>query len=404
NVDELNEAGKEIIRAVQRKSFIKETLLLHPRNVEESSLFRLDPILAKDGIIRVGGRIRLAHQGRGMTHNSIRSSGFWIIGGVSAVSNHISKCVKCRKLITSDPAISLDTSSFMNAYRRFVGRRGPIRQLRSDRGTNFVGCRTELQAALSEMNQETVSQKLLKENCDFIKFQMNVPHASHMGGSWERQIRSVRNVLSALLDAHGEQLDDESLRTFMVEAEAIINSRPLSLNFASDLEPLTPNHLLTMKSNIILPPPGEFQRADVYSKKRWRRVQYLINEFWSGWKKEFLQSLQTRQKWVRPQKNLKKGDIVVVNDEDLPRNQWKLARVAETFPSDDALVRKVKLAMADSTLDSRGRRKRPISYLNRPVHKLVLLLSYYMVQEEPSFLIRLSMPIDAETTENYYRR
>ena len=481
NVDELNEAGKEIIRIVQRKSFIKETLLLHQRNVEESSpnvergnkeshgvpksssLFRLDPILTKDGVLRVGGRIRranmpldvkhpcilpkkghvteliichfhkkVAHQGRGMTHNSIRSSGFWIIGGVSPVSNHISKCVKCRKVrgelqkqrmadlpedrlepsppftysavdyfgpwlvkegrrnvkrygvlftclvsraIHLETAISLDTSSFLNAYRRFVGRRGPVRQLRSDRGTNFVGCRTELQAALSEMNQETVRQKLLKENCDLIKFQMNVPHASHMGGSWERQIRSVRNVLSALLDAHGEQLDDESLRTFMVEAEAIINSRPLSLNFASQLEPLTPNHLLTMKSNIILPPPGEFQRADVYSKKRWRRVQYLINEFWSRWKKEFLQSLQTRQKWVRPQKNLKKGDIVVVNDEDLPRNQWKLARVAETFPSDDNLVRKVKLAMADSTLDSRGRRKRPISYLDRPVHKLVLLLS-----------------------------
>jgi hypothetical protein len=236
---------------------------------------------------------------------------------------------------------SLDTSSFLNAYRRFVGRRGPIRQLKSDRRTIFVGSVTELQAALSEMNQETVRQQLLKENCDFIKFQMNVLHASHIGGSWERQIRSVRNVLSALLDTNGEQPDDESLRTVMVEAEAIINSRPLSLNFASELEPLTPNHLLTLKSNIILPSPGEFQRADVYSKKRWRRVQYLINEFWSHWKKEFLQSLQTRQKWVQPQKNLKKGDIVVVNDEDLPRNQWKLARVAETFPSDDGLVRKV---------------------------------------------------------------
>lgn len=182
---------------------------------------------------------------------------------------------------------------------------------------------------------------------------MNVPHASYMGGSWERQIRSVRNVLSALLDAHGEQLDDESLRTFMVEAEAIINSRPLSLNFASELEPLTPNHLLKMKSNVILPPPGQFQRADVYSKKRWRRVQYLINEFWSRWKKEFLHSLQTRQKWVE-----------------------------ETYPSDDGLVRKVKLAVGDSTLDNKGRRKRPISYIDRPVHKLVLLLSNEEFQDQ----------------------
>ena len=161
----------------------------------------------------------------------------------------------------------------------------------------------------------------------------------------------------------------------MVEAEAIINSRPLSLSFASHPEPLTPNHLLTMKSNVVLPPPGEFQWADVYSRKRWRRVQYLTNVFWNRWRKEFLQSLQIRQKWIRPKKNLQKGDVVIVSDELLPRNQWKLARVAEVYVSDDNLVRKVKLAMADSTLDNKGRRKRPVSYLDRPVHKLVLLLA-----------------------------
>ena len=88
---------------------------------------------------------------------------------------------------------------------------------------------------------------------------------------------------------------------------------------------------------------------DTYSKKRWRRVQYLINEFWYRWRKDFLQSLQARQKWIRPRKNLQVEDVVI--------------------------VRKVKLAMADSTLDDKGRRKRPIAYLERPVQKLVLLLS-----------------------------
>ena len=51
---------------------------------------------------------------------------------------------------------------------------------------------------------------------------MNVPNASHMGGVWKRQIRTVRNVLSVLLDQHGDQLDDETLRIFLVEAEAIV--------------------------------------------------------------------------------------------------------------------------------------------------------------------------------------
>ena len=80
---------------------------------------------------------------------------------------------------------------------------------------------------------------------------MNVPSASHIGGVWERQIRSVRNVLLVLLENNGNQLDDESLSTFMCEAEAIINSRPLTVDGLADpdsLAPLTPNHLLTMKS------------------------------------------------------------------------------------------------------------------------------------------------------------
>ena len=52
-------------------------------------------------------------------------------------------------------ANSLDTSSFLiNAYRRFIGRRRPVRHLRSDRGTNFVDCKNELKQALTEMDQE----------------------------------------------------------------------------------------------------------------------------------------------------------------------------------------------------------------------------------------------------------
>ena len=56
---------------------------------------------------------------------------------------------------------------------------------------------------------------------------MNVPAASHMGGVWERPIRSVRAVLASVLTSNGEQLDDELLRTLMCEAESIVNSRPI---------------------------------------------------------------------------------------------------------------------------------------------------------------------------------
>ena len=129
-----------------------------------------------------------------------------------------------------------------------------------------------------------------------------------------------------------------------------------------------------MKTSDVLPPPGSFQVADLYSKKRLSRIQNLANEFWIKWKADFLQSLQTRQKWARASRNGKVDDVVIVKDEGLPWNQWRLARVVETYPSDDALVRKVKLLVADSSLDKCGKRSKPPVYLDRPVQKLVLLV------------------------------
>ena len=150
-----------------------------------------------------------------------------------------------------ETASSLTTDSFLNAYRRFVCRHGPVQQLRSDQGTNFVGAKNELEAALREMNQDKIRRELLKSGCDWFPWKMNAPYSSHMGGAWERQIRTVRRVLAGLLQNHASQLDDEFLRTLIIEVEAIVNSRPIAtddLTNPDSLDVLTPNHLLTMKS------------------------------------------------------------------------------------------------------------------------------------------------------------
>ena len=206
---------------------------------------------------------------------------------------------------------------------------------------------------------------------------MNVPHASHMAGVWERQIRTVRNILTALLSHHGSQLGDESLCTYFAEAEAIVTCRPITvtdLNNADGPVPLAPCQLLTMKSSVVLTPPGVFQRADLYSRKRWRRVQYLANEFWNKWKADYLQLLQTRQKWVKARRNMAVDNVVIVKEDSLPRNRWPLARVVQTYQSDDGLVRKVKVLVADPSIHEDGRRSKASVFLERPVHKLVLFI------------------------------
>ena len=72
---------------------------------------------------------------------------------------------------------------------------------------------------------------------------------------------------------------------------------------------------------------------------RWRRVQYLAHLFWSRWKKEYLVVMQERSKWQHPQRNLVEGDIVMLRDENAPRNVWSLALVEQAEPDGQGLVR-----------------------------------------------------------------
>ena len=170
-----------------------------------------------------------------------------------------------------------------------------------------------------------------------------------MGGVWERQIPTTRSVLTLLLLHHGTQLEDEVLRTLTTEAESIANCCPLAVENLTDpltSEPLTPNHLLTLKTQVVLPPPGKFKSPDLYSQKRWRRVQYLANQFWLRWQKEYCTLLQKRQKWTTSKRSTKIGNVILVHDDDFPRNQWPLALVTEVIPSRDNLVRKVWIVTA----------------------------------------------------------
>ncbi|KAL7877209.1 hypothetical protein SRHO_G00038520 [Serrasalmus rhombeus] len=216
---------------------------------------------------------------------------------------------------------------------------------------------------------------------DYVQFMVNVfkDEASHRGGIWERQIRTTRSVMSSVLAQAKGKLDDSSLRTFFYEAMFIVNSRPLTTNTLADpksIEPLTPNHLLTMKPTTPLPPPGRFVQEDLYAQKRWRKVQYLSEQFWSRWRREYLTNISLRQQWHTTRRNVQVGDIVIVKDENTPRNEWPLSKVVEAQEDDDGLVRKVKIQVGQNKLGPKGERLTQPSFLERPVQKLVVLVEH----------------------------
>ncbi|XP_034547118.1 uncharacterized protein LOC117818374 isoform X1 [Notolabrus celidotus] len=367
---------------------------------------------------------QVAHQGRHLTEGALRSAGLWLIGGKRLVSNIIHKCVICKRLrgkveeqqMASLPADrvspgppftsvgvdvfgpwtvssrrtrggvaenkrwaviftcmvtravhievleSLSSSSFVNALRRFTAIRGPVRLFRSDQGTNFVGACKELQIRSGDPELATY---LLDKGSTWT---FNPPHASHMGGAWERMIGVARRILDALLLKRNTcHMSHEVLVTLMSEVMAIMNARPL-VPVSSDPDMpavLTPAMLLTQKIETVLPPsPGQFDLKDLHSKQ-WKQVQTLADAFWKRWRQEYLVTLQARQKWHVDKPNLNKGDVVLLKDAQAKRNEWPVGIVVDVFPSEDKKVRKVDVKVV--------KQGTPKVYL-RPVSELVLLL------------------------------
>ena len=107
---------------------------------------------------------------------------------------------------------SLSTDSLINAIRRVAARRGEIRQVRSDNGTNMCGADRELREALSELDSEELQRAARPHGIDWV---FNPPHGSHFSGSVERQIRSVRKIWRSMPVAR--VLDREALHTLLCD-------------------------------------------------------------------------------------------------------------------------------------------------------------------------------------------
>ena len=228
---------------------------------------------------------------------------------------------------------SLETDTFINTFRRFINRRGKPTVMLSDCGTNFKGADKELKENLKDLNQQKVGN-FATSNC--IEWRFNPPGSPHMGGAWERLIRSVKHALKVVMK--DRIFTDFQLQTLFTEMENILNQRPLTKvsDDCNDFSALTPNHFLHagVTNNDV-----EFDEMPC-TRKKWQQVQLASSHFWKRWLKEYLPTLTPRKKWRNQSTNLGIGDLVIVkDDDDMSSKRWNLGRIVKVNKGKDGVVR-----------------------------------------------------------------
>ncbi|XP_043496458.1 uncharacterized protein LOC122520462 [Polistes fuscatus] len=382
-VDELKGAEIIAIRLIQEEAFPEIIKLIKSGKEVCASFSVLSPFVDNLGILRVGGRLarsnlpyeqrhpallpkdhtitnaiirekhhQIGHGGTQATLNALRES-FWPINGRSSVKRVIYKCITCRRLKPATPqypmsdlpasrllpnrpfihtgvdfcgplfikestkAVHLElvndltTEAFLAALRRFMARRGKCSDIYSDNATNFVGAANELEARVSR--SETL-------------------------------------------------LSYEALLTYVLEIEAILNSRPITplSNDPNDLRALTPGHFLIGNSFTSLP---EDEYRDIPSGRlsQWQHVQQMRQHFWNRWNKEYLNEQTVRKKWHRGTADkISPGTLVILREDNSPPLKWSLGRIAEVHKGADGIARVASVKTANGLVKRGIKRLSPL--------------------------------------------
>lgn len=235
-------------------------------------------------------------------------------------------------------AHNLSTDSCIKCIRRFICRRGSPAEIYTDNGTNFQGAERLL--------KEQIEQLAVTFTGTTTKWMFIPPGTPHMGGAWERMVCSIKTAVEAAYN-NNRKLDDEALSTFMVEAESIVNSRPLTyLPLTSEeSEAITPNHFLLGSSSGVRQPIVEVTEPAEALRTSWNQVQHQLDVFWRRWIREYLPTLTKRPKWCGEEKPIAEGQLVMVVGEGR-RNEWTRGRIVETIKGADGRIRQAIIQMS----------------------------------------------------------
>ena len=360
-----------------REEFLRSVGRIHNASLPHDAKF---PILLPKNSHFTNLIIRASHEK--VTHNGVRDTltelrtQFWVPCGRRAVKSAIAKCARCRRIegrsfqvppppplpesrvadefaysrvgvdfagpiyvrdIYSDKPEThkayialftcatsrglhleltpdLTASSFLRAFSRFKARQCNPKLVISDNGKTFTDAK--------------VKAYCLREN---FTWKFNVEAAPWWGGFFEQLVRSVKLCLTKSL--RNAKLTFEELYTVLVEIEGVLNSRPLTYVFDEMNEPLTPSQL-SIGRRILSTSTDTAQRqvqADFAAlARRAKFLQQTLNHFWNRWRSEYLTELREHHRvnvQANSRREIRQGDIVIVQEKKQPRQSWRLGKV-----------------------------------------------------------------------------
>ncbi|XP_071577334.1 uncharacterized protein, partial [Temnothorax nylanderi] len=359
---ELEDAEQRWIRIVQEAWFADELQALARGQAlsRRSSILKMHPIIDEKGILRVGGRLKHAILSRDERHPVIlpRHSHltnlivdayhrralhgsvqltlgllrqrFWIPGGrMKHTSGAPGGGIRLhrRSIHSSLQALRIQARSMYGAVQR--------------PGDQFIGADAQLRALfLDAIRDYSIANTLAN---DGVQWRFNPPSAPHFGGIWEAAVKSTKHHLRRVIgDA---TLTYEELSTFLAQVEG--SSSPYTGTFL-------------IGAAISAVPEPSLAEEPTGRLSRWQLLQQLRDHFWKRWSSEYLQALNSRQKWWTKDDNPRVGDLCLVRSEQTAPTKWPLARVTAIHPGEDEQVRVVTIRTAATTL-------------KRPTTKIILL-------------------------------
>lgn len=247
--------------------------------------------------------------------------------------------------------------------------RGYPQKIISDRGSQLICASKELIAITEEWNWKQILQFGREKGLTW-QFTKSAD-APWENGCSESLIRLTKRNL--MLSVGSNVLTIGELQMIVFEIANLLNERPIGMKSSDPLSMghLCPNDLLLGRASPKAP-TGSFDNK-CSPKKRYQFCQQIINDYWKRWHRCYFDTLIIRQKWHTACRNLCKGDIVLLEDSNSVRGEWKLTEVNEAIPGRDGKVRDVTVKYKNLNADKKYGGGKEVQ-LKRSVHKLVLIL------------------------------